>query len=61
MKGNNKKSPVKSNLEEIYKVAKKGISKENKDLLLDELDTMIQTLEDWKNNNPEIIEKRKAS
>ncbi len=40
--------------------AKKGISKKDKEFLLDELDSMIETLEDWRENNPPLP-KRKTS
>lgn len=60
MKHNKSETPIKKNLEEIYQLAKEGISKDDKQFLLDEIDSMIKTLEDWKENNPPIIQ-RKAS
>lgn len=60
MKINKSASPIKKNLEEVYQTAKKGIAKADKEFLLDELDSMIETLEDWKENN-QPIPKRKAS
>ncbi len=60
MKKHKSETPIKKNLEEIYQLAKTGISKGDKEFLLDEIDDMIKTLEDWKENNPPIT-KRKAS
>lgn len=57
---NKPESPIKKNLEEIHQVAKTGISKDDKQFLLDELDSMIATLEDWKDNN-QPMPKKKAS
>lgn len=58
MKKNKPKSPIKKNLEEIYQAAKTGISKEDKDFILHELDSMIETLEAWKNNNQSLPQKK---
>jgi len=41
----------KKSFEDLYKVAKTGISKEDKALLLAELDKMKATLEKWKAEN----------
>jgi len=41
----------KKNFEDLFKVAKTGISQENKALLLAELDEMKATLEKWKAEN----------
>ena len=54
-------SPIKKNLEEIYQTAKKGISKENKDYLLSELEEMAKSIEEWKANNLRESPKKKAS
>ena len=49
------------NLEEIYQVAKQGISKENKDYLLTELEEMAKSIEEWKTKNVRKDSKKKAS
>ena len=54
MKNNKSDTSIKKNLKEIYQLAKEGISKEDKEFLLYELDGMIKTLEDWKKNNPPV-------
>lgn len=41
----------KKSFEDLYKVAKTGISKEDKALLLAELDGMAAILEKWKADN----------
>ena len=61
MNENKSNSPIKKNLEEIYKNAKEGISKEDKEYLLSELDKMAKSIEEWKANNSEDIAHKKAS
>ena len=51
----------KKSLEDMYKIAKTGISKEDKDLILSELDDMEEMLKRWKANNSEVIQQKKAS
>ena len=41
----------KKSFEDLYEVAKTGINKEDKELLLAELDEMKATLEKWKAEN----------
>jgi len=55
------KSPIKKNLEEIYDKAKEGISKENKEYLLKELDELAKSIEKWKANNSDGKQHKKAS
>ena len=54
-------SPIKKNLQEIYNKAKEGISKKNKEYLLKELYEMAKSIEEWKANNPEDMQHKKAS
>lgn len=54
-------TPIKKNLEEIYQKAKEGISKKDKEYLLDELSEMAKSIEEWKSNNPEDMQHKKAS
>jgi len=52
-------SPTKKFVQDMNQhIEENGISKEDKDFLLDELDSMIDTLEDWKKNNPAIPQKK---
>jgi len=45
----------------MYQLAKTGITKEEKNLILSELDEMTAMLEEWKANNPEDLSRKKAS
>ncbi len=54
-------TPIKKNLEEIYQKAKEGISKTDKEYLLEELAEMANSIEEWKSNNPEDAQHKKAS
>jgi len=51
----------KKSFEDLYKVAKTGITKEDKALLLAELDDMKATLEKWKAENTKNVPQKKAS
>ncbi len=57
----NKINPLTKNLQDIYKVAKTGISKENKAYLLDELEALAKSIEEWKAANPKENTQKKAS
>jgi len=51
----------KKSFEDLYKVAQTGITKEDKALLLAELDEMKATLEKWKAENGKDVPQKKAS
>ncbi len=61
MKKDKSVTPIKKNLEEIYQKTKEGISKTDKEYLLDELAEMAKSIEEWKSNNPEDVQHKKAS
>ena len=54
-------SPTENFIKNVDEVVKSGISKEDKQLLLDELDEMVKMLEDWKADNPETTSKKKVA
>jgi len=45
----------------LYQKVKEGISKKDKEYLLDELSEMAKSIEEWKSNNPEDMQHKKAS
>jgi len=55
------KNPTQSFIEQVDHIVQSGISQEDKALLMNELDEMIDMLEEWKVNNPEDIQHKKAS
>ena len=55
------KNPTQSFIENLDKIVQSGIKQEEKELLKSELDEMIELLEEWKANNPEEIQHKKAS
>jgi len=54
-------SPTETFIKNIDEIVQSGISREDRDFLLAELDEMAQMLEEWKKNNPELPSVRKAS
>lgn len=55
------KNPTHSFVENTNNIVQSGISPEDKDLLVNELDEMVEMLEEWKVNNPEDVPRKKAS
>ena len=47
------KNPTQSFIEEVDVIVKNGISQEDKEFLIDELEEMVEMLQEWKATNPE--------
>ncbi len=55
------KNPTQSFIDNVDEIVQSGINQEDKNLIMNELDEMIELLENWKEKDSEDIEHKKAS
>ena len=55
------KNPTQSFIDNVDEIVQSGINQEDKNLIMNELDEMIELLENWKEKNVEDIKHKKTS